>query len=216
MVQFEMDCDRGGGNAAACHSVGDFQCVIKQDYKAAVETFTTNCERFKYPASCFNIGKMIAGGHGTERNDKKMLSYFDVACKGGHMQACHLQGLLLVQGSEGVTKDHSDKVSANPKLARQCWEKACEDSVGESCYLLATQLLRKDRKGPYDRDPVKAKVLLEKACKRNHTSACHNLAVMFRHGDEDVEPDTAQFRKYAALTEELAKQTGGLGGVKVA
>lgn len=32
MLQFEMDCDQGKGDAWACHSVGEFLAVVKVSY----------------------------------------------------------------------------------------------------------------------------------------------------------------------------------------
>lgn len=33
MLQFEIDCDQGKGDAWACHSVGEFLAVVKVSYR---------------------------------------------------------------------------------------------------------------------------------------------------------------------------------------
>lgn len=66
-------------------------------------------------------------------------------------------------------------------------QKACDDGIPDSCYSLASHLLRTvpgDKK--HKRDPVKAKTLLESACARGHGSACYNLAVMHKKGDQGI------------------------------
>lgn len=38
MLQFEMDCDQGKGDAWACHSVGEFLAVVKVSYQEWIDT----------------------------------------------------------------------------------------------------------------------------------------------------------------------------------
>lgn len=65
-------------------------------------------------------------------------------------------------------------------------DSSCEGGLAEGCHLLATQLLRKDGRGPASRDPVKARSLLEEGCGHQHAPSCFNLAVMYKNGDEGV------------------------------
>jgi hypothetical protein len=39
MLAFEITCNEGGGQAMACHNVGEFYSVVKEDHKRAAVTY---------------------------------------------------------------------------------------------------------------------------------------------------------------------------------
>ena len=71
--------------------------------------------------------------------------------------------------------------------ARGILELGCKEGIPDSCYALASHLLRhapEDKK--HKRDPLKAKALLEAGCARAHGPCCFNLAVMHKKGDVGI------------------------------
>jgi hypothetical protein len=64
MVQFRLDCDDGKGNAAACHSVGEYLSVVKRDDAAAAKIYSENCKSRNHAGSCFNFGRQLLTGRG--------------------------------------------------------------------------------------------------------------------------------------------------------
>ena len=73
------------------------------------------------------------------------------------------------------------------KRAQAILDKACDDSIADSCYALASHLLRQPAAGSGPkREPLRAKALLEKGCDRGHGPSCFNLAVMYKKGDEGI------------------------------
>lgn len=59
MAGFEVDCNDGKGTAAACHHVGEFYSVVKDQHDRAAAVYTNNCTTYSYPASCFNLAKLF-------------------------------------------------------------------------------------------------------------------------------------------------------------
>jgi hypothetical protein len=83
---------------------------------------------------------------------------------------------------------------ASPRLQQQdatrasvALRLACEENIPESCYSLASHLLRADpADAKHRRDPVKAKALLDLGCGKGHAPSCFNLAVMHKKGDVGI------------------------------
>ncbi|CAM9233099.1 unnamed protein product [Choristocarpus tenellus] len=207
MLQFEMDCNEGKGNVVACHQVGEFLSVVKNEKDKAAAFFDRNCAA-GYAPSCFNYGRAQLTGKGALQSDSEALKSFERACEGDHRPACYHLGYMLLYGAEGVDRD-SEK-------AFDSLQKSCDGGLSDGCYLKATQLLRKDGKGPVPRDPIQARELLEKSCDFHHGPSCFNLAVMYKHGDIGVPRDEDKFDVYKKRTEELVDQMGGLSGTKAA
>ena len=59
MVAFESDCNDGKGDAMACHQVGEFFSIIKDEYEKSAKIFETNCQEKNYNASCYALGKLL-------------------------------------------------------------------------------------------------------------------------------------------------------------
>ncbi len=58
MVAFESDCNDGKGEPSACHHVGEFYSVVKDDHAKAAKIYHDNCFTRNYSASCFNLGRL--------------------------------------------------------------------------------------------------------------------------------------------------------------
>ena len=59
MRTFESDCNDGKGNAVACHQVGEYLSVVKNDFAKAGKIFQTNCNTRGHAPSCFNLGRFL-------------------------------------------------------------------------------------------------------------------------------------------------------------
>ena len=44
MLAAKLDCDRGNGQGDACHAVGEFLSVVKNDHVGARKQFDRNCK----------------------------------------------------------------------------------------------------------------------------------------------------------------------------
>jgi TPR repeat protein len=91
-------------------------------------------------------------------------------------------GLLLLYG-----KDGGYDVSKDVKKATGILDKACREGIPDSCYALASHLLRQlPEDKSHERDALRAKGLLEQGCARGHGPSCFNLAVMHKKGDTGI------------------------------
>lgn len=59
MTKFESNCADGTGNRVACHQVGEYLSVVKNDHVKAGRVFKKNCESLKHAPSCFNLGRLF-------------------------------------------------------------------------------------------------------------------------------------------------------------
>eukprot|EP00904_Undaria_pinnatifida_P001080 jgi/Undpi1/10973/HiC_scaffold_30.g13274.m1 len=208
MRGFESDCGDGKGNAVACHQVGEFLSVVKNDFKRAGKIFGMNCEDRGHGPSCFNLGRFLLAGKGVEQSDAKAEKVFDSACGKDHQPACLHLGFLHLYGGDGFKRDI--------KKAHSVLDSSCQGGLADSCNMLAKQLLRRDGKGPIPRDPPRAQKLLEQGCAQNHGPSCYNLTVMYKKGDVGVASNYKKYRKYREQTEKLAAQLQGVDGNKQA
>jgi uncharacterized protein len=213
MAAFEVDCNDGKGEPAACHHVGEFYAVVKDEHKRAAKVYETNCLEKGYGASCFNLGKLFLSGKGMEQDDNKACNYFSMACNNDHLQGCYHQGVLgylMADGKSGQPKD-----GAAQKRAIKLMEQNCEKGDVESCYFAASYLIKKND-DTITRNPSKALEMLQKGCNKNHAPSCFNLAVMYKSGDEGVKVDLDQHEEFRRKTEDLVARYGGLSGRKAA
>ena len=58
MLAAKLDCDSGKGAADACHAVGEFLSVVKNDHVGARQQFDRNCKN-GHGASCFALGRLF-------------------------------------------------------------------------------------------------------------------------------------------------------------
>lgn len=59
MRTFESDCNDGKGNAVACHQVGEYLSVVKNNFDSAGKIFEMNCNTRDHAPSCFNLGRFL-------------------------------------------------------------------------------------------------------------------------------------------------------------
>jgi hypothetical protein len=59
MVAFESDCNDSKGEPIACHHVGEFFSVVKEDHVRAAKVYEANCINKNYSPSCFNLGRLF-------------------------------------------------------------------------------------------------------------------------------------------------------------
>lgn len=202
MVQFEIDCNDGLGNAYACHSVAEYRAVVENDHAKAAILLEKNCDGpNKYAASCFKLGRLLLKGRGVPADDKLALKRFQQGCDGGISQGCYFLGQMLMEGT--VEKD--------PARAMLSFQKACTDGETESCFTLGKALLAGT---DVPKNPPKAAEVLKAACDSSHAPSCRLLAVLFRNGDTGVPPDAALFEQYKQRTVDLVEQRGALMGMR--
>lgn len=91
MTGFEADCNNGKGDPMACHQVGEFFSLVKNDRERAGTVFEKNCTSQKYSASCFNLAKLYLTGKGVVQSDAKAEDFFKQSCDGGHLYGCYHQ-----------------------------------------------------------------------------------------------------------------------------
>lgn len=60
MAAFEVDCNDGQGEPMACHHVGEFYSVVKDEHHRSAKIYTKNCDEKNYGASCFNLGRLFS------------------------------------------------------------------------------------------------------------------------------------------------------------
>jgi TPR repeat protein len=242
MAAFEVDCNDGEGSGQACHHVGEFFSVIKNDRKRSKIIFENNCYRNNEPyyPSCFNLGKLyLAGKGGLEQDDNKAGIEFKKACDGGHLQACYHLGVLeYINGNGTGIEDKSPSPSPSPSPssslsspssssiittkqrdvekqinAINILEKACNDGEADSCYFAANYYLNK--KNPdNNRNPEKAAKLMEISCTRNNAPSCYNLAVLYKLGDEGVPINLEKHILFKEKTEQLIAGGSSLNGTR--
>ncbi|CAN0370090.1 unnamed protein product, partial [Discosporangium mesarthrocarpum] len=124
MLKFEIDCNEGKGNTVACHQVGEFLSVVKNEKDKAATFFRRNCVA-GYAPSCFNFGRAQLSGQGAPQSDAEALKSFEQACAGDHRPACYHLGYMLLYGAEGVERDG--------KRALEVLDKSCNGGLADGC-----------------------------------------------------------------------------------
>ena len=120
MTGFEADCNDGKGDPMACHQVGEFFSLVKDDRVRAGKVYEKNCTDKNYSASCFNLAKLYMTGKGVTQSDEKAESFFKQSCTGGHLYGCYHQVIFLLDGLSDMTEFevfHGGVVSQDSKLS---------------------------------------------------------------------------------------------------
>lgn len=52
---FSMACENEN-SPTACHSLGEWWAVVKQDFEKAASVYHENCHQRNHPSSCLNLG----------------------------------------------------------------------------------------------------------------------------------------------------------------
>ena len=128
MLAAKLDCDNGKGAADACHAVGEFLSVVKNDHAGARTQFERNCKN-GHGASCFALGRLLLGGKGGSTDEKGGERVLKKGCELQHAPSCHHLGLLAFsKGDERTGKKHL--------------ENACTKGLAQACHVLGGALLR--------------------------------------------------------------------------
>jgi TPR repeat protein len=94
-VEFKINCDDGDGDALACHSLGEWYSVVKNDHEQAADIYKKNCDKNKFGASCFNLARLYLAGKGVEQDDAAAARLSQKACDNKHTQVNTLLHLKL-------------------------------------------------------------------------------------------------------------------------
>jgi hypothetical protein len=65
MAGFEVDCNDGKGEPEACHHVGEFYSVVKEERERAANVYEKNCREKNFGPSCFNLGRLFCKCNGS-------------------------------------------------------------------------------------------------------------------------------------------------------
>lgn len=205
MVAFESDCNDGKGEAIACHHVGEYFSLVKDDFIRSAKVYGQNCEAKGYAPSCFNLGRLYMTGKGVNQSDKQATDLFNKACKDGHLLGCYHEAIMLYSANERIGNSKVDqlktpeKAEQDKKQSLKLFDFACKEGEIDSCYFAATHFIGKQE----GRDPKKAQEYFTKGCNANHAPSCYNLAVMYKKGDFGVPKDEKMFEKYKEMTNSL-------------
>lgn len=63
MAAFEADCNDGQGEPVACHHVGEFYSVVKDEHNRSAKVYEKNCYGKNYGPSCFNLARLYRMYH---------------------------------------------------------------------------------------------------------------------------------------------------------
>ena len=221
MTSFEVDCSDGNGEPIACHHVGEYYSVVKDDHPTAAKIYQVNCDKKHHAPSCFNLGKLILAGKGTPQSDSKAEKLFAKACEDQHWVACYHQAALMyledtpesaaLSPQPSADEPFYDEKSKTKRKAQglSIFERACKEGNADSCHIAGSHYLNIKHA---DRNPTKAVEYLGKSCEKNHVKSCYNLAVLYRNGDTGIDKDQEKFEEYKEKTNKLAKLYGGLDG----
>ena len=104
--------------------------------------------------ACFKVGERYRI---LDRDTKKALEYYLIACEAGYMTGCTNGGIILAMKGTPYSKDF--------KQARKMFDKACEAGEDQSCFNLGTLNYKEGRQS-------KAIKYYKKACKMGNQAGC--------------------------------------------
>ena len=161
MLAAKLDCDSGKGAADACHAVGEFLSVVKNDQWRGKQL--TQLQKGHLLASCFALGRLLLGGKGFRR--QKGANAFEEGCDLEHAPSCHHLGLLAF--------------GRGRKWAKNIWRTRARRAWPRPATCSAALIETGSRGTPWAS-------YLETACADGHAPA--DIAVMFRKGDDGGPP----------------------------
>ena len=104
--------------------------------------------------ACFRIGERYRT---LDRDNKKALKYYVIACEAGYMTGCTNGGIILAMKGTPYSKDF--------KQARKMFDKACEAGEDPACYNMGTLNYKEGRQS-------KAIKYYKKACGMGNQGGC--------------------------------------------
>ncbi|KAJ1436118.1 hypothetical protein B484DRAFT_445799 [Ochromonadaceae sp. CCMP2298] len=197
MAGFEVDCADGKGEPIACHHVGEFYSVVKEEFTRSAAVYLTNCKN-GYGPSCFNAGRMHLAGKGVEQDDTKATELFQKSCKSGHLQGCYLNGLMLYNSC--LEKEKADKATASSVGASSGASSSAPASASAAvsapapvvAKTWAEQARERTEQAKEKRDKTEALKLFDWACKEGENDSCYFAASHYLKKDApDRDPTKA-------------------------
>lgn len=192
--EYKTSC--ASGNAEACHSLGEYYQLVRNDAAAALALFARNCDPpeagvKRFAPSCFAMAAVLSQQRGREAEAP---AYFDKACAAGFAEGCFNMGVIVSAGRYGV--------SADAQRARGYYDRACATGVGRACLTLGVEALQRGN------DNASALHHFEKACLLGELYGCVNATVMLRKGAPGVAVDAERAAVMQGMAESTAKQMG--------
>jgi TPR repeat protein len=175
---YTLACD--GGLSAGCDNLGwMFEHgfgVAAEDRGQAVALYEKACKREPRSKGCFDLGRMVARGDGTARDDERAVFLFSETCNEMNVEAtnnlgCDSLAEMLRDGRGGPR---------NVERALLLFEHACESGDPKGCFDLGFIY----DKGVYaHRDLTRSRKLIERSCDEGYGPGCVHLGFLYENGD---------------------------------
>ncbi|KFD72465.1 hypothetical protein M514_05452 [Trichuris suis] len=179
-------------NAEGCHLLGDYHDAIFLDRKKAFELYKENCERTKYPKSCYKYGKHLLNGKLTKRDDEKAFEVLRSSCDANWPLACPPCAFILLSRKTCTFED--------VQKAFDYMEKACKLEHPHACSWLSLRY-SSGYKG-VSQNLEKAFYYAMQACHYGIASACEKVSYFYLNG-QGVPKDPSNAQKYAEMAKEM-------------
>ena len=134
-------------------SVGIFASGALAEETTQAEKMEALCKKGNSTA-CFKVGERYRI---LDRDTKKALEYYLIACEAGYMTGCTNGGIILAMKGTPYSKDF--------KQARKMFDKACEAGEDQSCFNMGTLNYKEGRQS-------KAIKYYKKACGMGNQGGC--------------------------------------------
>ena len=134
-------------------SVGIFASGALAEEPTQAEKMEALCKKGNSTA-CFKVGERYRI---LDRDTKKALEYYVIACEAGYMTGCTNGGIILAMKGTPYSKDF--------KQARKMFDKACEAGENQSCFNMGTLNYKEGRQS-------KAIKYYKKACDMGNQAGC--------------------------------------------
>ena len=134
-------------------SVGIFASGALAEEQTQAEKMEALCKKGNSTA-CFKVGERYRI---LDRDTKKALEYYVIACEAGYMTGCTNGGIILAMKGTPYSKDF--------KQARKMFDKACEAGEDQSCFNMGTLNYKEGRQS-------KAIKYYKKACGMGNQPGC--------------------------------------------
>ena len=134
-------------------SVGIFASGALAEEPTQSEKMEALCKKGNSTA-CFKVGERYRI---LDRDTKKALEYYVIACEAGYMTGCTNGGIILAMKGTPYSPDF--------KQAREMFDKACEAGEDQSCFNMGTLNYKEGRQS-------KAIKYYKKACGMGNQPGC--------------------------------------------
>uniref|UniRef100_A0A1I8B9V6 Beta-lactamase n=1 Tax=Meloidogyne hapla TaxID=6305 RepID=A0A1I8B9V6_MELHA len=183
--------------AVSCQLLGEYLEAVEKKYEEAFNIFSENCEKRKWPRSCYKCATYYLAGRATEASYEKAFPPLEIACNGNIPKACRRLSQLYWRS------DSAPNNQPNTFKAVELMRKSCELEDYQSCWTLSNWYLgpnakfakRKTKRGITKETGIVETGSIEKdgnkaleygliACDNgNILEACANISRMYNIGD---------------------------------